>query len=344
MGIQNVWQENMPKISICIPTYNRSDLLKKTLISVSRQTIKPYEVIVVDNCSKDNTEEVVKNFKEIIYYKNRYNLGMIENWNRCIELATGVFLVLLHSDDVISPKWYEEWQRLINLYNNNTIGAYFSAVFTIDSEENTRIIYRVFSKETLLKSSEAFKILWSRNMCGLPTSGALIYRKSIFDILGKFDKAYSTEADIALALKILNQFDVFYAPQLLFAYRIHRFQSFDVKKQKKDYEKKYFTLSQHLNIFKQFYNYGLRKEYRTPVFYKRLSYMYVAIAIFYFLTFKYNNAKKYYKLTKDVFPDILKDTKDFFLLISIILHYIKKLILGRLQAIPIRNITKRWIA
>jgi len=336
--------ETKQKISICIPTFNRSDLLKKTLLSVANQTVKPWEVIVVDNYSSDDTQRVVSEFSEIKYFRNNTNLGVADNWNRCIELATGDFITLLHSDDLISPYWYERWQDMIKGDNSQQIGAYFSATFTIDTNENAKIVYRVFSKKTLLGPGEAFKEMWQRNMCALPASGAIIYRKSVFDVIGKFDKSYSTEIDIALSLKLLYRFGVFYTPELLFAYRIHPFQGFDKDKKVKTDEKRYAILSNHLAIFKEFYGTLPEGEYKTALFYKRVGYMYIAIAIFNFLAFRFSKAKKYYVLTKAVFPDTLNSPGDILLLATLILHYIDKLITGRIKALPIRNIAKDWLA
>ncbi len=335
----------LPRISICIPTFNRSDLLRKALASVSNQTVKPWEVIVVDNCSDDDTEEVTREFKDVKYFRNDVNLGMNSNWNRCIELSRGDFITLLHSDDLISPTWYEQWQAIIERNNENDIGAYFSAAFTIDNNENSKIVYRVFSKETLLELGEAFKEMWKRNMCSLPSSGAIIYRKSIFNTLGKFDESYSASAvaDLAFALKLLDRFRVFYTPKLLFAYRVHPFQSFDMDKRIKDDEKRYATLSRHLAIFKEFYTKTLEGRYKTPLFYKRIGYMYIAIAVFWLFSFQIKKAGKYYKLTKDAFPDILGNSGDYFRLISLIFLYIRKFIIGRIEAIPMRNVAKDWI-
>ncbi|MFA5156198.1 MAG: glycosyltransferase [Candidatus Omnitrophota bacterium] len=335
--------ETTPRITICIPTFNRCNLLKKALLSVAHQTVKPWETVVVDNCSDDDTEKVVREFAGVKYFRNETNLEMMDNWNRCIELATGEFIALLHSDDLISPDWHEQWLAMIQKNNKPEIGAYFSATFTIDMEENAKIIYRVFYRETLLKPAEGFRKLWKRNMCSLPASAAIIYRKAIFNALGKFNKSYSTEADIAFSLKLLSRFSIFYTPKLLFAYRVHPFQSFDTDKKIKTDEKRFATLSQHLVIFREFYAQLPESRYKTPLFYKRVGYMYIAIAIFCFLSFRFEKAAGYYKLTKKAFPDILKNPGDFFRIFLLIAHYAWKLIIGRIEAIRIRTIAKHWI-
>lgn len=335
--------EDTPKISICIPTYNRSDLLRKTLVSVSKQTAKPYEVMVIDNCSEDDTEAVVKSFRGILYYRNDYNLGVAGNWNRCIKLASGDFLNILHSDDLISPNWYEEWSKVISLFMHTGVGVFFLPGFTIDLNENTKIVYYSLPYSCLLKEGESIRKLWSINMCGLPASGGIIFRKSIFDEISMFDESYTTETDTLMAYRILNRYPVYYYRKLLYAYRVHPFQAFDIKREKKSQEKKYSVLINHLKIVKAFYNNELKEEYKQPFFYKRVIYMYLAIAVFYFLTLKPKIGREYYEHIRQVYPDLHFSIADYFMLISVIFHYIYKLIWGRILALPIKTMTKDWV-
>lgn len=332
-----------PRISICIPTYNRSDLLKKTLISVARQTVKPYEVIVADNCSEDDTEEVAKSFPGVVYYRNEKNLGLAGNSNRCIQFAKGEFVTILHSDDLIAPNWHEYWLSVLSQYKDSDVGVFFSTIFTIDINDRAKIVYRLFSKERLLTPSEAFRVLWSRNMCGLPASGSIIFRKSIFNDIGGYVEELSTEADALLVLRILNNYAIFHSPQLIYAFRIHPFQTFDKVKQEKTIDKKLNVLERHLNIFKDFYKDELRPEFRKPWFYKRVAFMYIAIAFFYFVTFKRDLAAKYFRLTKSIFPDIFDNPGDYFVLMTVLFHYLKKLMWGRILALPIRNLASTWV-
>ncbi|HEV7232496.1 MAG TPA: glycosyltransferase family 2 protein, partial [Bacteroidia bacterium] len=92
--------------SIVIPTYNRADLIMKTLASVFSQTYLHYEVIVVDNCSTDNTEEVLSGCIQagkIRYLKNDRNYERSWSRNRGMENAKGDFVTFLDSDDFMYP-------------------------------------------------------------------------------------------------------------------------------------------------------------------------------------------------------------------------------------------------
>lgn len=107
------------KFSIVIPTYKRAHVILKTLDYVLNQTYKNYEVIIVDNHSEDGTEEVLKgvlasrsNVKLIVHDKN-YERAVSRNTG--MANATGDFLTLLDSDDIIYPYYLEEASNYIKV-------------------------------------------------------------------------------------------------------------------------------------------------------------------------------------------------------------------------------------
>lgn len=108
--------------SIVIPTYKRNQFLTETLFSAIEQKCTfNYEIVVVDNNDdfNDNTTiELIKkiNSDKIIYYKNKQNLGMFGNWNRCIELANSEWLLILHDDDTINSDYLNVMMSNINKY------------------------------------------------------------------------------------------------------------------------------------------------------------------------------------------------------------------------------------
>ncbi len=91
----------MPKISVCIPAYNRAHLIRATIQSVLAQDYDDFQIVVSDNCSTDNTVEVVRSFGDprIKILQNPRNLGMYPNFNKCIQGADGQYIKFLLSDD-----------------------------------------------------------------------------------------------------------------------------------------------------------------------------------------------------------------------------------------------------
>ena len=96
-------QSESPLVSIGIPTYNRADgYLRECLTSALKQTYPNIEVIVADNCSSDNTAELMKSFStnRLRYYKHPKNIGPQNNFNFCLDQANGAYFLLLHDDDL----------------------------------------------------------------------------------------------------------------------------------------------------------------------------------------------------------------------------------------------------
>lgn len=93
-----------PLVSIGIPTYNRANsYLKQALRSAVNQTYQNIEIIVFDNCSSDDTESVVKEFRDprVRYYRQEKNIGAVPNCNCCLEQSQGKYFLALYDDDVI---------------------------------------------------------------------------------------------------------------------------------------------------------------------------------------------------------------------------------------------------
>lgn len=94
------FHSNKPFFSIVVPTYNRASDLQFALCCVLRQSFSDYEIVISDNCSTDNTENIINKLKnkKIRYFRNRKNIGMIPNQKKAIEYAKGEY-VFLHGDD-----------------------------------------------------------------------------------------------------------------------------------------------------------------------------------------------------------------------------------------------------
>ena len=332
------------RISICIPTFNRADLLFKALKSVANQTKTPYEVFVVDNCSSDNTEEVVSRFKNVKFYRNPHNLGLIGNWNRCIELATGEFMTIFHSDDLISPYWYEEWSRIIaQNYDNKDIGAFCSAFCFIDVNDKLIIKYSIFKKMLVLKQGENFKKLWGRNHCGIPASGATIFKRSIFTKLGNYVQRFGIETDSPMNLKIINNYSILYYPKILYAHRIHEYQGFREKKEKKNDERKFNLQRSYLKMLKNFYENELNVAFKAEFIYKKPVMMYYCIAIYNLLTLNFKRARTIVSIINEIFPKAVSNIQDYFILFSMLYCYIVEDSWGRISSLFDRNFVKKWV-
>lgn len=109
-------------VSILIPTYKRPQLLREAISSALNQTEYPnIEVIVSDNDpSLDHAmSDLILSFGDsrLSYHKNAQNLGMTGNWNKCIELANGNYITILHDDDILYPNFLTTCAPLLRDYD-----------------------------------------------------------------------------------------------------------------------------------------------------------------------------------------------------------------------------------
>jgi len=123
-----------PKVSICIPTYNRKKYLKETIESILAQTYKEYEIVVVDDGSTDGTEDMIRQLGVPITYHWQENGGDAAARNKLIELAQGKYISFIDSDDLLFPDAIE---RLVKVMETETedVVAYGSYV-RIDQDGN----------------------------------------------------------------------------------------------------------------------------------------------------------------------------------------------------------------
>lgn len=113
--------QDKPLVSILIPTFNRAELLKKALESAINQTYKNIEIIIGDNHSEDNTEDVCKQYasidKRIKYYRHNENIKLAGNGNFLVNKISGEYFIWLNDDDWLSLDYVEKCIQF--LANNN---------------------------------------------------------------------------------------------------------------------------------------------------------------------------------------------------------------------------------
>ena len=102
----------MPKISVIIPIYNTQNYLEKCLDSVINQTFKDIEIICVNDCSKDNSLEILKKYskkdKRIKIIDFKENKGPASARNEALNIAKGEYISFIDSDDWINLDFYEK--------------------------------------------------------------------------------------------------------------------------------------------------------------------------------------------------------------------------------------------
>jgi Glycosyltransferases involved in cell wall biogenesis len=121
-----------PAVSVIIPTYNRAHTISQSIISILNQTYNNFELIIVDDGSTDNTEEVVKNFndKRIKYIAHKENRGAASALNTGISFSSGSFVTFNGSDDEWLPEKLEEEMKGFKT-SDSKVGVVYSALWEI---------------------------------------------------------------------------------------------------------------------------------------------------------------------------------------------------------------------
>ena len=206
-----------PLVTVAIPTYNRAgQYLQDALKSAVSQAYPNLEIIVADNCSNDNTEELVYSFSDdrIKYIKQSTNIGGINNWNYCVKKAKGDYFLLLHDDDMIDEDFIETCIRSAN-YDSN-----FGVIRT-----GTRIIneYGNVLNETTNNTQglklEDFFLGWFANYTTLYLCSTLYNTRKLQEIGGFKSKTnLFLDALATVKLSIFGRVDV---PEVKASFRRH---------------------------------------------------------------------------------------------------------------------------
>lgn len=112
--------DTLPKVSICIPTYNQAEFLPQALESALNQTFKDIEIVVSVNHCTDDTEDILKKYSNLrlkIVRPTRF-LKMAENWSFCVSHSSGEYFNLLSSDDILLPEFAAEQVNLLDQHPN----------------------------------------------------------------------------------------------------------------------------------------------------------------------------------------------------------------------------------
>lgn len=129
------FQEDL--VSVIIPVYNSEKFLKETLNSALNQTYKNIEIIIINDCSVDNSENIIKSYcskyKNIIYYKKSKNEGVAVARNLALDIAKGRYVAFLDSDDLWEK---EKVEKQITLMKEKEASISYTAIEMIDEHQN----------------------------------------------------------------------------------------------------------------------------------------------------------------------------------------------------------------
>jgi glycosyltransferase involved in cell wall biosynthesis len=179
------------KLSVLMTTFNRENFIKEAIDSALSSTFVNFELIIVDDCSTDNTLEIAKEYLElddrVQVFRNDSNLGDYPNRNKAASLASGIYIMYVDSDDKILEDGFEKCVEFMDTNNANFGMQYDKKIenFFLNSET---AIHKHFFVEPFLSIGP----------------GGTIIRRSFFNEIGGYPTKYGPANDMYFNLKAAN--------------------------------------------------------------------------------------------------------------------------------------------
>ena len=204
-----------PKVSILLPTFNRAALLKNTLERLSKQTYQNREIVVVNDCSTDDTDAVVheaqKARKDIVYFRNEVNQGNANSMALAAAKATGEFVIPFSDDDDLEDTALEEFVRFWQRKQSDVI--YCDLVVTDGKgQEQSRWNYRNYYQTYELLHTLVFAD-------GNKIPETFFCRRELYDQV--YTQTYSRRFLNTYYLPHLRKLKMIHLPKALYRYAVH---------------------------------------------------------------------------------------------------------------------------
>ena len=202
-----------------MPVHNNLCFLKESIDSILNQTVKDFEIIIIDDASTEpiwDTLDAYKRDKRFVFEKNERNIGSVRTLNRALDLAKGDIIARQDSDDISLPTRFEEELKLL-CGNVGIVSCYGRA---IDSN-GKRVADSNIDKKIRMEAFEIHKQMLSRP-CNYVLGPAAVFSRSVFDKIGYYDDTIGCGAeDTNYWYRAFQFFDFGVVTKELFLYRIN---------------------------------------------------------------------------------------------------------------------------
>lgn len=209
----------MKQISVILPTYNRAYCIRRAVDSVLCQTWSHWELLVVDDGSTDNTEEIIAAYaasdERVRYCRKARNQGVSAARNEGIRLARHEYIAFQDSDDVWHADKLEKQMRIFE--NQPELGLVYCAMQGT-RQDGSAVRVPDISIDRRLLQGNLYGLLLQGNVIDAPTA---VMRKSCVEKCGGFDEGLSCLEDWELFLRIARDYEIGYADEALVDSDIH---------------------------------------------------------------------------------------------------------------------------
>ncbi|PSF36755.1 glycosyl transferase [Aphanothece hegewaldii CCALA 016] len=211
------------KLSICIPAYNRPQWLKRALKSIiSQDILEEIEIIVTDDSSDEEchqvTNEVLENWLgQWMYEFNQPRLGMTENWNHSLKLASGEYVLVLHDDDFLLVNSLKVILETIEQYQNK-YAVFLFGVNVVDEQEQV-LKQQTFKQPQYLSPKQALiRLLSNSSFVRFP---AIVFQRQVLEEVGYFNPVWAEPTDLDMWIRLFSRYGVMCLPDVTCAYTVH---------------------------------------------------------------------------------------------------------------------------
>ena len=208
-------------IDVVIPTFNYSKYLLYAVKSVENQTVKPKSIIIVDDGSTDDTEEIITSYNSSIPigYLKKNNGGLSSARNAGIIYSNSTYIGFLDSDDYWLPQKLEEQLKLFNLTNTDELGLVYCDFEYID-EDGLVILNKAKNEIDIDCRGYCFnKLLMGNKING--SASATILKRKCFEKVGLFDENLKMGEDWDMWLRIAKEFKIDFVNNIFVQIRRH---------------------------------------------------------------------------------------------------------------------------
>jgi glycosyltransferase involved in cell wall biosynthesis len=209
----------VPRVSVCIPSYNAARFLAAAIDSVLAQTFADFELVVSDDASTDDTAAVLARYADprlrVVRAEDR--LGQAGNWNRCVELARGEYVVLLHADDELLPGYLERAVAVLDEHED--VGLVHCAVQHVDEDGKPLHLQRLLDEDRIDRDGVILRRLLLEG-CVINPAGVMA-RRGTYETAGRFTDEIVWGVDWHMWIRIALRSPVAYLSESLALYREH---------------------------------------------------------------------------------------------------------------------------
>jgi glycosyltransferase involved in cell wall biosynthesis len=221
----------MPKVSVIVPSYNHARFLRRRMDSVLQQTYQDFELILLDDCSPDNSREILSSYAGDPRVRMEFNAtnsgSTFKQWNKGVGLACGEYVWIAESDDYADPRFLEQ---LVMVLDSEPMAAYaYCRSWRVSAEDTVNGFGDSYLDDLQTPRWTADYLTDGYEECQkyfvhfnvVPNASAVVFRKASYEQVGGADESYRLGGDWKLWASLALTGKVAYLGEPLNYFRFH---------------------------------------------------------------------------------------------------------------------------